>query len=568
MRSYFTRLVVSFILISLLPVLLTGTSFYLAARRMVVHTALNRATESINISVQHITEIIDTYRHVAYVISKDPLSMDAIKGTSDWNSEMLKKLYKMMYESLQGHIYSAAAHLISGDGAYVFSTHKLPKRYDLGIYENHEGIFSEHRPNPEKSYIYVDPFVTERGDRVAFSILREIDGGYVIVDVYAGPLVARESHQYFDSILIADMELLRAFDYFHPERDGTFDHFEELQIIDFSEESTSSILSGNLLAVSARLPDTQLYAVGGVHIEDYLHSLSSIGILGIWFLFIMIIIILLISFRISRSISGPVHSLADAMKKTENGQLTHVTELKRHDELGYLVHSYNIMVDRIDELIEKTRMEERSLQIAERKALQAQIKPHFLYNTLGTIKSLAKMQKGPEISDMVTRLGKVLRSAFKSEKLFWTLGEELDIIQDYVAIQSYRFGDRLKVTYNIEDHILEAAVPRLLLQPIVENAIVHSVEESADTVLVEISSRGRAGYLYFYINDNGPGMPSQTGEDLLGESGGIGLKNVKRRIFLAYGDRGSFSLKSNKDKGTRVTITIPDERPRGAGTDV
>lgn len=559
MKTYFTKLVAAFLLTSLVPITIAGISFYLAGRSLVLRNAETRAKESIKRSIEHINNTIETYRHMAYVISKDPTIVRAVSGTETWNSERLKKLYKQMYEPLEGHIYSAAAHVVSRDGKHFFSTHTLPKHYDLRIYENHEGFFSEKRSDPEKSYIYIDPFVTVRGDRVALTILREIPNGYVIVDMYDTQLVSAETHPFFDSLLIADRNQLQAFDFYHPERDGTFDQYEELTLLGSSLYEEKCVKKDTLLAISSQVPGTQLYAVGGVHLDDYIQNIAALGTYGAWFFLIIIISILFIAFKLSRSISDPVHTIVGAMQKTEQGTLTLAPELLRRDELGYLVHTYNSMVVQLEELIEQVRQEERALQIAERKALQAQINPHFLYNTLGTIKSMAKLKNATDISDMVTRLGKLLHATFSQEGAFYSIGRSLEIIHDYVSIQKHRFGARLQVNYNIEPAARSCKIPRLLLQPIVENAVIHGVEKTNLPVTINISARVIDNFVNLQVYDNGPGISSMP------NGNGIGIANIHRRIVLAYGEQGSLNIESNPNMGTRVTINIPNEKYNDEG---
>jgi len=575
MKSYFTRLVAAFLLTSLIPILIAGISFYMAGHSLVLRNAKTRAEEAIQHSVTQIHETIETYRHVAYVISKDENIIQALNRSEEWNSKNLKILYQHMYAPLDGHIYSAAAHIISRNGEHSFSTHSLPKRYDLRIYENLDGIFSERRTDPEKSYIYIDPFVTARGDRVALTILREIPDGYVIIDVYAAPFVSAEFHPYFDTMLIADRNLFKAFDFYNPERDGTFDKFEELQLLGRSLYAEKSVVEGGLLTISAQIPDTPLFAVGGVHLEGYFHNLYALGFSGTWFLLGLVVVIFLIAFRLSRSISGPVHSVVRAMQSTEQGYFTYSPELNRKDELGYLVHTYNSMVSQLEKLIKQVREEERALQIAERKALQAQINPHFLYNTLGTIKSMSKLEKPKEISDIVTRLGKLLRNTFSHDSPHYSINHAVEIIHDYIAIQKYRYADRLQIEYNIDPAAEPCKIPRLLLQPIVENALIHSVEKTSEMVTIKITVTLQDNQIEIIITDNGPGFIPSPGfseiktrcihshylenPDKVGTSNGIGIANVQRRIELAYGDRGFFDINSEAGQGTCVTIRIPKE---------
>lgn len=559
MRSYFTRLLAAFILTSLVPLCIAGVGFYLAGRSLVYRNARIRADETLERTAGNMKEIIDKYRHVAYVISKDETILQALEENEIWDSQKLQELYKHLYAPLEGSIYSAAAHVIRYDGANFFSTHTLPRRYDLGIYENYEGIFSEKRPDPEKSYLYVDPFISERGDRVSLSILREIDSGYIIVDVYATAIVGSDTNTFFDSLLLVDDRLYRVFDFYHPERDGTYDNFPELQILRNSLDAEIYTVRGSFLAASRRISDTSLYVVGGVHLEGYMHNLTTLGLIGIWFLGGLLILSSLAAYYLSRSISGPVYSVVAAMKSTENGQLCKAEELGRNDELGYLVHTYNSMVEQLDELIKKVREEEKELRIAEKNSLQAQINPHFLYNTLGTMKSMAKLEKNRELSDMVSKLGKLIHLMFRDQENFYSLEEEVNLIIDYIDIQKYRFGERLKFEYRVEPSLYNCSFPRLLLQPLVENAVLHGVENSSRPVLIEIVIRTVDQAIEIEISDSGEGMAEGKNPEA---AEGIGIRNVRKRIELIYGKEGSFEIQNRKTGGVCVIIRIPKREHR------
>ena len=203
---------------------------------------------------------------------------------------------------------------------------------------------------------------------------------------------------------------------------------------------------------------------------------------------------------------------------------------------------------------------EGQLSSAQLNALRLQLQPHFLFNTLNTISSLMEFDK-KQAQKVVSQLGDLLRFVLDQDKHNQApLWEELDFIKNYLNIEQARFPDRLKIDYQIDPQVLEAQVPSLLLQPLVENAVKHGFATRADAGKIElICKKIEGGQVMIRVRDDGKGS-SKSPEELL--SSGIGLKNVRERLQLIYRENFTFNVQSEEGKGFEATIIIPFQRQR------
>jgi two-component system sensor histidine kinase YesM len=289
-----------------------------------------------------------------------------------------------------------------------------------------------------------------------------------------------------------------------------------------------------------------------------------------------LIILSALSVLTSVDIINPINRLVEGMKKVEKGKKHEDIELDRSDELGYLSESFNRMSKKIDNLVNRIYKEEIALKEAEIKALQAQINPHFLFNTLENINWMAQLNGVPEISDTVSALAKLMDGSIGRGDRAITLREELEYIDNYMTILKNRYENRLEVIKNLDDRLLETKIPRLLIQPLVENAVKHGIEKSRRKGVIKIDAYRKDGHIVFEVADNGIGMTQEElevlnlrlREDSLfheANSAGhsrksIGLENVNRRIKLMYGSSYGLDIDSSYDEYTKVTVRIPDEQ--------
>lgn len=235
---------------------------------------------------------------------------------------------------------------------------------------------------------------------------------------------------------------------------------------------------------------------------------------------------------------------------------------KDKDEIRFLERDFKLLINRINDLLSENYEEKIMKTEWELKALQRQINPHFLYNTLDSIYWLAIIDKKDKISVMVRSLGNLLRnSIYKSESVV-TLGEEIEILKDYINIQKLRFEDRLKININIDKTLWSYKIPNLALQTIVENAISHALEVKTDDCYIDVFAHCDNKHITITVIDNGPGVDSERLEMLQNmeiEPGnaGIGLKNIDQRIKIIFGSKYGLFLGSEQGKWFKVDIFIP-----------
>jgi len=296
-----------------------------------------------------------------------------------------------------------------------------------------------------------------------------------------------------------------------------------------------------------------------------------------------------IAMLLSGSVLNPLAELTRAMKKVGEGDFSVRVTPRRQDEIGEFGMNFNKMITEINTLISKVYQAEIVKKELEYKALQAQINPHFLYNTLDSINWIAKRNNINEISTMVIALGDLMRISINKDKDFITIGEEMKYIEDYLTIQKIRYRDKFSVDINVEPEILNKRIPKLVVQPVVENAIVHGIEKKIEKGILVIYGNINNGFLYFKVIDDGIGMidtelrclqnklnttNSETTDTIDNANGieqanisdsssylkghtGMGIINVNSRIKMLYGHQYGLSIDSKKDFGTEVTITMP-----------
>ncbi|PYI55928.1 sensor histidine kinase [Paenibacillus flagellatus] len=274
------------------------------------------------------------------------------------------------------------------------------------------------------------------------------------------------------------------------------------------------------------------------------------------------------SFVFSNVFARPIRQLRQLMKRAESGDLkAYWTSggIREIDELG---DSYNQMLNRLEETIKQAKQEESLKKEAEIEALQYQLNPHFLYNTLNTIKWVAKIHKTPQISEAVSALVRLLQASLGKKGDFLPLKEEIGLVQDYMAIQSFRYGDLVKLRLDVDALAAGCLVPKLLLQPLVENALLHGLENSSRGGEIEISAWLDRDMLLCQVKDNGKGMaePETAFEPQTSRSGanermsGIGLRNIRERVKLYYGPDYKMHVFSKPNEGTTVRISLPIHR--------
>jgi len=274
---------------------------------------------------------------------------------------------------------------------------------------------------------------------------------------------------------------------------------------------------------------------------------------------IFIVIAVLLSLYMSHTISSPIMRLAKTMDKIREGDLNVNLTNKPRGEIGTLYESYNSMINRINQLINEVYIANMEKKDAELKALQAQINPHFLYNTLDSINWLAVKYKAYDISRMVTSLATLLRYSINKGEDKIKLKDELSQVKSYITIQQIRYKDKFDVTYNIDEDIMDCIVIKLILQPLIENAIIHGIETFSGKGYIEIRGYKDGESIVLEVHNTGNPIDLEEVNKLLStnlNSEHYGIKNVNDRIKFTFGE--TYGLSYNYSDGKTVAkLTIP-----------
>lgn len=292
--------------------------------------------------------------------------------------------------------------------------------------------------------------------------------------------------------------------------------------------------------------------------EIYNIMLMTAAVGGVCFL-----IFIWMSRKISRSISAPIRELQAAMERVEQGDLEVTVHTDKDDETGRLSRSFNHMVSNIRELIEKVYLTQLGKKEAEFSALQSQINPHFMYNTLETVNMMAILDGSFEISDILTAFGKLLRVNLDQKHNIIPLYKEIEYIRNYLMIVQMRDKELFTFSLNVAEEARDCRIPKLTIQPLVENSILHGFKEKMSRRRLSVDAWVEAGRLVIVIEDDGKGM---TGEKLeyvrqsleleesMGRSASIGINNVNERCQLFFGENFQMEIQSRRGVGTRIRL--------------
>ncbi|UVI29141.1 sensor histidine kinase [Paenibacillus spongiae] len=282
---------------------------------------------------------------------------------------------------------------------------------------------------------------------------------------------------------------------------------------------------------------------------------------------VWVVLLLFGSYLLSRYFAHPIRTLVAKMNRVREVEVLSGITVNRNDEIGKLAKSYNAMMERIQHLVHEIKEAETRKQQYELKMLQSQIAPHFLYNTLACISSLAKQQKTGAVRETIKSLVGLLSFSFDKKSEFVTLEEELEGLRMYVHIQQVRYGDKFAVQLDTEPAALRCVMLKLTLQPLVENAIFHGLAPLKREGTIRIRTKLVRGRLVIIMRDNGAGMDAARLESVFLERRkapsnkhrftGIGVMNVHERIRLHYGEPYGLRIFSLPDIGTLIRIELP-----------
>lgn len=358
---------------------------------------------------------------------------------------------------------------------------------------------------------------------------------------------------------------------YHPQQQQLYNELQTENIGVVLDAESDTVINGNgseeRLYTISRSEKTGWTVVGCVYVEELLAESNKAQSVYVITAILLVSVSLFLSSVISKKITRPLQRLRSAMAKVQEGDFKEVgIEVETENEIGSLTSSFNVMTERIQELMKENVREQEEKRKSELKALQSQINPHFLYNTLDSIIWMAEGKKNEEVVLMTASLARLLRQSISNEDEVVSIWQEIEYVKSYLTIQKMRYKDKLEFEIEVDPSIRYINIIKLVLQPLVENAIYHGLKYKESKGLLKVCGYEKGENAVIEIIDNGVGMPKETLEHIFERhkvnyhSNGVGVYNVQQRLQLYYGKEYGITYESEQGKGTTVTIIIPKKQ--------
>ncbi len=576
--SVFQRLFISYILCSILPLVIIGGLMYGLSLNFLNRTLEEQTSNSINAFHEGLHERVSAYESMILKIQKSlkiSNSLASLPGEVTDSNE----IYEILYDSMAGEAIKPVVHICNLDGSRGFSTAVFPESYRAGLMNNW-GIFREVDNLTKGPVIYTQEMDDSPLERTLISVgdrIYDYSGehtGYVLVEMPRQ--VVSEEARVFNSGVSMHMVMLdengyTLFDMINSEMEGKFQQASYLDSEKIrNHKPVESLIEDNTFLYLKHRDET-LNTVTVVNVSSnifhaFSRILSLIMLIGSLFSLLVSVVLAVVQ---ARSISSPIKELISVMGEVEKGAMEIRADLGSRDEIGDLGKYFNQMLDRLNIYMEKVIEKQKQLRTTEIKMLQAQIKPHFIYNTLDVIKWSVKLGQNEETISVVTNLARLLRFSIDSVEEFLTIRSNIEFINSYLAIQRIKYNNSFKVITDIDETLMDCMIPRLILQPFIENSIIHGFgKTNQNDGIITISGHfsdcnssereGNCRVIEFRISDNGIGMTEQEIKELTFErpENHIGIYNVDKRIKMYFGRDFGVSIKS-REHGTEVIIRMP-----------
>lgn len=357
---------------------------------------------------------------------------------------------------------------------------------------------------------------------------------------------------------------------YHPQQQLIYVGIKQEDTLRYSGRGDGVYIEGNTLRIVRSIPQSKWRLVGVSYLDELVETPRNTALRMIVMVSsVALLLVLGVAAFAMGLVSAPIQRLVAQMHRFEQDATGFQYEpVRGTQEIAVLSDSFGHMVCRIQELIEEVKHDEETLQKTELKALQAQINPHFLYNTLDSIQWMCEVGRNTDAVQMVGALARLFRISTSRGAELIPIRRELEHAESYLIIQKFRYKDQFQYRFVVDDSLLDCLCSKITLQPIIENAILHGFGEFMDAGEIVIEVKDDGDDIIMSVTDNGIGMEEEVCARLLSEqedsTSGIGIKNVNDRNQIYFGEQYGLAIESEPDEGTRVTIRLPkiwrDER--------
>lgn len=559
--SLFVQLVVYIAITMLFLLGIVGALYYHTSSNIIRETTEKSTQNTISQGGQFVQSCLEKLKETTGSLARNDLVKRYAENATTKNEENLRKLFDTVLSTdrdlVSAVLVTKSGHLLATDEATSMKTSSDMMKeawYQAAIREDAMPVLTPARQNLSESsdkwvVSITQEVVDEKGDNLA--VIR-LDIAYDTLSRYLDSLQLGAAG--FTFIINKNHEFV-----YHPEK-SVYSSSQEMKALEPYILIENGYVNASYV-YQYEIPQSDWVMIGVASMEN-LHQLQGqmmlsfvgtgllalgISFLGIWF--------------ILRHWIKPLRDLQETILAIGNGDASLRAREEGAPELVDLAHHFNGMLDQIDKLMLAFKEEEQNVRKYELQALSSQINPHFLYNTLDTIVWMAEFNNGKKVVEVTKSLAKYFRLALNQGNEQISLKDEIDHVRQYLFIQKQRYGDKLTFEIEEEAQFDDFQLPKLVLQPLVENAIYHGIKEIRRQGLVRVSVREQGDFLVISIYDNGRGMIVQdTVENFLVKLGGVGLTNVNQRLRLQFGEPYQMLIDSKEGSHTMISLFFPKNK--------
>ncbi len=586
--SILTKLMISYAFLVIVPSVFVIYTARTTILELVIKDTIDRSfalskqsAAALDATIDPLTNMSSVIRrnHVVRQICSGALSAEEKEGIKNEGIELQE--LKTILESDMDHVPVTSVHVytdLAPGSLYddpVIGDFFLPVDLIRGSYWH--GILSA----TNKAELYCPSFYLTNREIDGYGELAYIEKLYPdahISDMSPSYLVIYFSTEKLKQILEQDVSVNQGVSYIISERENIVTSSDENRVgayymgydavRDIAHKiegyTTRTIMNEEVYASAYRVGESDWYMVTVMPSEPILSRGRAVT--GNFFIiyFATLTLALTSAIILSNSITKRIQIVNASMRRAREGLPVALPESEVHDEIGELVNSYNYMANEINALMEREKIAAENLRKTEVMALQAQINPHFLYNTMDMISWLAQTGKESEVTHAVRTLSRFYKLTLSKKDIYTDLRSERDHVRLYLELQNMRYGGKINLIDDIPDELYNVRIPKLTLQPIVENSILHGIlEKEIPEGVIVLTAWTEGKEAVIMVSDDGVGMDEQTTELVLSgntkNNGGtnIAVANIHRRLQILYGDGYGLKYKSAPGEGTEVTIRIP-----------
>ncbi|WP_379131282.1 sensor histidine kinase [Paenibacillus sp. sgz500958] len=575
------KLLLAFLLVTLLPVLLVGGYLTVEMRSMAFENAIEQASINVERVKKRTEEVIGVSQDISYRLSNDArLKKLAVRNyESTYDVVEAYRDYPDMREYLR--LYNEISNIrLYTDNKTLLNNWEL-----INPSDEIKGSLWYQRGQRYDSMVGWEYIEDERDHHKYLSLVRKIElegsskTGLLVINASTTQLSSILNQESFETMIVDDQDNIIAANRSGRAGKKLADISFDTRVLGEGSGSYEAVVDGKSSKILIDVLNPQssrnnLRIISVFSIESIVKVPNQVIRLALMVIVISIILAFLLVFGFSSLFSRRLLRLSKHINRVGTGDFDTTLKIDGKDEIGLLARQFNSMVRSIHELMQEVQKSNTQNILLEQKQndirfkmLASQINPHFLFNALESIRMEAHMNGQTEIARVVRLLGKMMRGNLEVGKSKIPLKQELEMVRCYLDIQQFRYEERLRYQFTVDPATEPLYMPPLIIQPLVENAVIHGLDNKMEGAFVTVDIHKIAGHAHFTIRDNGVGITSERLESVrntleaLEEQEGdrIGLRNVHDRLKLSYGEEYGLVIESPEGEGTVITFRIPME---------